>query len=463
MSRRLLQRILVGLGLWLAAGGAWADYKTDYQDGIEAAEKGNWAEVRRLMNAALAKESKPVARMRTYGTNFIPYVPHYWLGLANARLGDCAAALQAFDNPGSRSIVAGIPAQAGEMASQRSRCEQQMLAQQNKPVEPPLPAVETPPVQPPVTEPKPVVVAQNPPATETRPTTTTPPAPAAVALPEARIAPAKAALAKVDTQIGSIDRQLKAAPLVGTGDARELTKDLDALRSQRQKTGASLERARSGGDGKLLGSVETDAAKLGRDLAMLGERVQSAGVGLAQAQEATALEQARRRSGALVARIDQRLIEARDAGVGENAAVRALGPPRTQLQQALAGNDRAAIERALTAATKATAQLEAAIAAAPKPAPEPLRALVGAFLGAKYADVARWDEVARLPDDRARAQAHLLRGAARWHLYVRDGEQDGKLRAAIDSDLREAKRLDRALKPNAQVFSPKLVERFAAL
>ncbi len=177
MSRRLVLRGLIGICLLLAAGGAWADYKQDYQDGVAAAEKGNWAEVRRLMNAALAAESKPAARMRTYGTNFIPYTPHYYLGLANARLGDCAAALQAFDNPASRSIVAGIPAQAGELASQRARCEQQMLAQ-NKPAEPPPTRVEpTPPVQPPVTEPKPVVVAQDPPATDARPT---PPAPTTV-------------------------------------------------------------------------------------------------------------------------------------------------------------------------------------------------------------------------------------------------------------------------------------------
>jgi hypothetical protein len=460
MSRRLVLRGLIGICLLLAAGGAWADYKQDYQDGVAAAEKGNWAEVRRLMNAALAAESKPAARMRTYGTNFIPYTPHYYLGLANARLGDCAAALQAFDNPASRSIVAGIPAQAGELASQRARCEQQMLAQ-NKPAEPPPTRVEpTPPVQPPVTEPKPVVVAQDPPATDARPT---PPAPTTVALPEARIAPAKSALAKIDTQIGSIDRQLKSAPLVGTGDAIGLTKDLDALRGQRQRTGASLERARSGGDARLLDTVMADAGKLDLGLAMLGDRVKSAGVGLAQAQEATALEKARQRSATLVAKIDQRLAEARTAGIGEAPAVLALGSSRTQLQQAAAGNDRAAIERALSAAAKSTTQLEAAIAAAPKPAPEPLRALVGAFLSAKYAEVDRWDDLARLPDDRARAQAHLLRGAARWHLYVRDGEKDGSLRATSDSDLREAKRLDRSLKPNTQVFSPKLVERFAAL
>jgi hypothetical protein len=460
MSRLRAHHMLLGIGLMMLAGGAWADFKKSYLDGREAAEKGRWAEARRLMTEAIAERPDAAARVILYGRIPDPYVPHYYLGLANANLGDCPAAVAAFKNAGSSAVVAALPKELAEQRRQQARCEQQMLAQ-NQPVEPPPAKVEpTPPVQPPVTEPKPVIVAQNPAATETRPT---PPAPTTVALPEARIAPAKSALAKIDTQIGSIDRQLKAAPFVGTGDATGLAKDLDALRGQRQKTGASLERARSGGDARLLDTVVAEASKLDRDLAMLGDRVKSAGVGLAQAQEATALKDARQRSEKQLAKIDQRLAEARSAGIGEAPAVLALGPSRTQLQQARAGSDRAAIERALAAASKATAQLEAAIAAAPKPAPEPLRALVGAFLSAKYAEVADWDEVARLPDDRARAQAHLLRGAARWHVYVRDGEQDGKLRAAIDSDLREAKRLDRALKPNAQAFSPKLVERFAAL
>jgi hypothetical protein len=456
MSRLRAHQMLLGIGLMVLAGGAWADFKKSYLDGREAAEKGRWAEARRLMTEAIAERPDAAAKVILYGRIPDPYVPHFYLGLANANLGDCSAAVAAFKNAGSSAVVAALPKELAEQRRQQARCEQQLLAQ-NQPVEPPPAKVEP---QPPVTEPKPVVVAQNPPATETRPT---PPAPTTVALPEARIAPAKSALAKVDAQIGSIDRQLKAAPFVGTGDATGLAKDLDALRGQRQRTGASLERARSGGDARLLDTVVAEAGKLDRDLAMLGDRVKSAGVGLAQAQEAKALENARQRSATLVAKIDQRLAEARSAGIGEAPAVLALGPSRTQLQQAAAGNDRAAIERALSAAAKSTTQLEAAIAAAPKPAPEPLRALVGAFLSAKYAEVDRWDDLARLPDDRARAQAHLLRGAARWHLYVRDGEQDGKLRAAIDSDLREAKRLDRALKPNAQAFSPKLVERFAAL
>ena len=99
MSARLVLLALLTATLMALPASGRADYKTDYQDGIEAAEKGDWAEVQRRMRAALAENAKPSNRMRTYGTNFIPYVPHYYLGLANARLGDCTAAIDAFSNP----------------------------------------------------------------------------------------------------------------------------------------------------------------------------------------------------------------------------------------------------------------------------------------------------------------------------------------------------------------------------
>ena len=47
MSARI-RTLLAALALLLPLA-ALADYKKDYQDGVAAAEKGNWAEVRRLM------------------------------------------------------------------------------------------------------------------------------------------------------------------------------------------------------------------------------------------------------------------------------------------------------------------------------------------------------------------------------------------------------------------------------
>jgi hypothetical protein len=452
-------RLVVALGLLLLASIAFADVKKDYQDGVAAANKGNWAEVKRLMRAALAADPAPKARMRVAGVEFIPYVPHYYLGLANAKLGDCDAAISAFKTPASQAVVSGLSAIAAEQGKQLANCEQTLLAANDtKPVEPVNPPVSTAAITPPVTPPVSTAALTTPKEPVKPPVT-----PAVAALAPARLAPATAALAKLDKQIVAIEGALRAAPMAGTGDARGLNTVLAKLRQQRQQIGDQLERARSTGDGALLTGVVNQAGALQTSLTTLDERVQAASKGLALQLEDRLREQAKTRSTAAVAKLDQSLLSAKNAGVEASAAATGVAAAKQALQQAVAGNDRAVIERALTAAANAGTQLDKAIAAAPKLAPDALRSLVTLYLAADYAKVAVWDQLAMLPDERSRAQALLVRAAARLHLYVRGGEQNGNLNASVDSDLRDAKRLDRALKPNAQAFSPKLVARFAAL
>lgn len=436
---------------------ALADYKKDYQDGVAAAEKGNWAEVRRLMQAAIAENPTPVPRMRTYGTNFIPYVPHYYLGLANARLDDCNAAVGAFRTAASARVVAGLPNLASEQSTQLKGCEQRLLAAANPP--PTGQPTAAPAGTQPTTQPtRPPVAPTQPAVAETRP------APGVTPLGSAQTSPVQTALAASDRRIAAIEGRLGSAPLAGTGDARALSRELGQLKSQRQQLGASLERARAAGDARSLQTVKADAGKLDTGLASLDERAQAASAGLAEALAAQTLAQARKRGNDALARLDGRLTAASQAGIGSDAAARSQAAAQRQaLERALAGKDPKAIDSALASAAGAIRGLDAAIAAAPKPAPAELRTLVGWYLAANYAEAARWNQLDRLADDRARAHALLLRAAARWHLYVRGGEQDQGLIAAVDADLRDAKRRDQTLRPNTQAFSPKLIARFAGL
>lgn len=445
----------IASALLLCSGAAFADYKQDYQDGLEAADKGNWSEVQRLMRSALSEESRPTARMRAYGTVYIPYVPHYYLGLASARLGDCSGAVAAFGNAASRGVVSKLSALSATQSQEQTRCTE-MLAQANAKPEPPTTVIDKPV--------PPVVVANNP-VPEIKPPVSQPePKPSGKPVLSAdQIAPSRSALARVDQQVESISRQLRAQPLAGTGDARALSRDLDALRQRRQQTGSSLEQARTGGDTQLLSRVQNDARELEGSLGMLDDRVRSASTGLAQAQEARSLEQSRQHAETALTQLEKTLGGAQAAGIGNSARVKAVTDARTRLQQLKNGSDRKSIDAAVDSLAKLALDLEKAIAAAPKPAPAQLRSLVSWYLAADYAQVAAWDQLDRLPDTRARSQALLLRAASRWHLYVRGGEQDGKLSAAVDIDLREAKRLDQTLKPNPMAFSPRLVDRFATL
>ena len=53
--------------LTLAAGIARADFKSDYSDGIKAADKANWANTRAKMQSAIAAEPNPQTRIPLYG------------------------------------------------------------------------------------------------------------------------------------------------------------------------------------------------------------------------------------------------------------------------------------------------------------------------------------------------------------------------------------------------------------
>lgn len=462
--RHLLTLLLL---ISLAPTSAWADFKRDYQNGVDAYARGDWLETRRLMQAAIRANPTPAARMRTYGTNFIPYIPHHYLGLSEARLGDCNAALAAFKIPASQGVVAGLASENREQASQITRCEQVLLAQQSPP---PAPPQETPPVAAvtpaqPAPSSSPVLAGSASGSTTPAPVrpAVTQTAPPVTPLSRERIAPVADQLARAASAIRDTDARLRAAPLAGTGDARGLARDLDGLRRERDAQESTLERARSSGNSELLASVTRDSASLQRNLQTLAERVDSARSGLLQAQAARTLEQSRQRATTVASRLSQLLLAAGDAGIAEHPAVSPAKQRQQALQAALQANDAAAIERESGAASRQVEALENAIAAAPKPAPEALRSLVAAYLAARFDQAASWDRLDDLPDESSRAHALLLRAAARWHLYVRSGEQDASLGAAVDSDLRQAKRLHQSLQPNARAFSPRLLERYAAL
>ena len=91
--------------LTLAAGIARADFKSDYSDGIKAADKANWANTRAKMQSAIAAEPNPQTRIRLYGMVFSAYIPHYYLALAAFKMGDCAGATAALNNGAHQAFM----------------------------------------------------------------------------------------------------------------------------------------------------------------------------------------------------------------------------------------------------------------------------------------------------------------------------------------------------------------------
>jgi hypothetical protein len=98
---------------WSPAG---ADSWDDFKAGVEAQERGDHAAAVRLLQRAIAEKGEESS------TVFRRYLPHYHLGLSQAALGDCRAAVASFDesrrqgkNTRDREVQA--------MQAARSRCE----------------------------------------------------------------------------------------------------------------------------------------------------------------------------------------------------------------------------------------------------------------------------------------------------------------------------------------------------
>ena len=82
--------------VWLAGATLGADYKDSYRKGIEAINAKRWSDAERLMQAALAEQPREGGRVNISGNWWEPYIPHYYLGVARSRSGDCAGAVSAW-------------------------------------------------------------------------------------------------------------------------------------------------------------------------------------------------------------------------------------------------------------------------------------------------------------------------------------------------------------------------------
>ncbi len=147
------------VSLLLAAGPARADYKQDYARGTKAAESQDWSEVEARMREALKGSTQPLARTRLYGQVFMPYVPHYYLGLAAYRQGNCREALRWFDDPAAAGVIADNKEFRGIADEARQQCKAQLA--QAKPAAKPTPPPVTAPAQPVAVAPVAKPPAQN--------------------------------------------------------------------------------------------------------------------------------------------------------------------------------------------------------------------------------------------------------------------------------------------------------------
>jgi tetratricopeptide (TPR) repeat protein len=100
-----------------AAGLAHGDYRAAYRGGLDAFERGEWAEAAQQMRLAIAERpeasgpSLPLLRR---------YTPHYYLGVALAQMGECREAVEALDTAEAQGKLGRD--EARELTRHRDTC-----------------------------------------------------------------------------------------------------------------------------------------------------------------------------------------------------------------------------------------------------------------------------------------------------------------------------------------------------
>lgn len=436
--------------LMLLGSPALADYKRSYQDGLNAVEKREWARARTAMQAAIAEEPKPAARLRLYGMRYVPYVPHYYLGLAAFQAGDCGAALAAFAEPSHRQLVLTL-----DLGAEQQRMEQQCQARlaQRAPAESASP---TPVASPPVAS-TPTAPAPAPPAPRPTPVAPPPTPPAAPSWPPAALADVKQRLARTEQSLSRLTSGAAAAELAALDGRARLQSQLDErakavaqMRSRLSQSEGARDANAIAGLARELAAIEAGLAQDQRQLDALRSAQRSAAdLALAQAALAQSLDQAQQTLSTWPGDSAERRALAQAIGSAEQARggreLRSIGPARVKLDQALASARRALAAQQLAERSRTL-----------------LRPQLERFLKGDYLAVSKWMlETETEGADLARTHALWLRAAARYQLFVLSGEQALELRTGAENDLRAAARLSARFQPPARIYSPRFLA-FAA-
>jgi len=451
----------------LLVAAASADYRASYEKGIKAIDNKDWTGAIEALRGAAAEKSVEGERVLIYGMRYKPYLPHYYLGLAYFNTGNCEAAVKAW----AESERQGPVREAAEYRTLQ-RLREQCRGQGTREAEPPR--LPTP--------------ARGPDLRQ------------AVAEAEAEIKKGESAAAAV--------ARMRSEP-----ENARLWQSDPALRQSESKANLDLSSARSvlgearaGNDATRIAVARDSAIRARREFESLQKLVTDHRDRLArealekQAKERDAAERraalekqavgkeskesqakeknSAERSKAILREVRQTAQEAR--GVLADARRRRPLPeqalkPRADLEKELKEAQKTTpntppsdLTRLRERIEKSAANLRIALSRprevttppADRTIPPALLAAAAAYFEGDYDRAARTLESASFQQPRAAAQARLLRGAARYGIFVTGGEKDDHLRERAIEDIRECLRLDPNIVVSSVAFSPRFVEFF---
>lgn len=132
---------LLGLALLMVLPAmALADFRSDFRNGVAAAERQDWAAVERAMNQALADRAAPDGSIRILG---MPYAPKFFLGLAAFSTNRCREAIDWLEDPATAAVIDRNPRDANRRRMMIERCSAR-LAREAAPAPAPVGAAPEP-------------------------------------------------------------------------------------------------------------------------------------------------------------------------------------------------------------------------------------------------------------------------------------------------------------------------------
>jgi len=456
----------------LRVAAASADYRASFEKGIKAIDNKDWSGAIEALRGAVAEKSVEGERVLIYGMRYKPYLPHYYLGLAYFNTGNCEAAVKAW----AESERQGPVRESSEyktLQKLREQCRGQEI-REAEPTQLPSPA-RGPDLRQAVAEAEAEIKRSE---------------SAATAVARMRSEPENARLWQSDPSL----RQSESKANLDLSSARTVLGEAragnDAARIAVARDGAIRARREFEALQKLVTerrdrlarealenqAKERDAAER---RAALEKQALEKQAKESQAKESLAKEKASaERSKAILREVGQTVQEARD--VLADASRRSPLPaevrkPKVDLEKELEAAQRAGPNTPLSDLTRLRERLAKSAAnlrmvlsrpqagtapSADRTIPPPLLAAAAAYFQGDYDRAAKTLEGANFQQPRAAAQARLLRGAARYGIFVTGGEKDDQLRQKAIEDIRECLRLDPNIVVSSLAFSPRFVEFF---
>jgi len=427
-SNTLARLLALIAGLSIALG-AHADFKRDYGSGVQDYNKGDYADAIESLQKAIGEEPKSQEKVRIYGMRYEPYLPHFYLGLAKLKSGDCTGALAAF----KESIAQGViqqQEQFAELQSSMSQCESQKVdvSRIAKSAEDAIGGLEDDINRFAKLESEKLLSSEW--ASRWQPQ-----------------------LAKAQATAQSLKTRLKTA-VDNTDEAA-----IKAIQSEAQGAASALSDAQGLAVARVDSIKQSQAADAKKQLSDARQslvQALSAGKSIEFKQGSEQMASLKEQMTTLLAQGDNAV--GNSATSAGNFRELAQNINNVSRRYALAEQDWQNQQRQAQAAAENEAAAKAA--AARRIPPAKLKQAADAYFAGNYQSAVELANPDALDEDRAKVQALLFRAASNYKLYVLSGERNIQARQQAEDDIRSIKRLNKNFAPYIAAFSPKFLELF---